>query len=121
MRRRVAPRPTTDGIAVPEPLIAGQCLEVWSPGGRDGDVFLATFRPYSDARSRWLWHALGAGPWDHHLVPAALDVPLGPWSWMDDDRDRRIAERGLPADWRPSPAHPDNFGDPLPLLRWQDR
>ena len=97
-RRRV----TDDaGDGLPSHLLAGRCVEVWSPDR--GDWHEAWTR-YGKARREW-----NAEHPDRPLV--ILDGQHAPWSYQYVRETRGeaclvewLVSRGLPADWVPSPA-----------------
>lgn len=114
MKRRREPVELHDASGMPLALLAGRCVEVW--GGPDRDAHTAR-RAWGDAKDRYL-RSHGINPLRARDVPASL-APHAVWSFdfyrqhRPHDLPDKLADRGLPPDWTPSPAHPDDFGEPI--------
>jgi hypothetical protein len=110
-------------VEVPDSLRAGCCIEIWASDygtePAEGDSYhvwehrrsLVAFRRFADARERWL-AKVGLTSDD---VPEMGNGTAWSFTEMADLAGRGcwLEERGLPPDWMPAPATPENFG-PLP-------
>jgi hypothetical protein len=130
-KRREAAAVEDGGI--PVCLLAGRCLDVWSPGVEPGgwpqpDWYRA-WRRWGLAREWWL-HDQGIDPWDHHAAPRGLAVHT-PWSFAfleEEDPEalrEALARHHLPAQWRPEDSAAEAIewiarGTP-PHAPWRDR
>lgn len=98
-------------------LLAGPCVELWcperTPADEWSDYAVTTWTRARNARRAWL--ELRGLNRNDESVPLPLRQASTPWSfdWLaghDPDRlARMLADRGLPADWEPTPV-------PAPLL-----
>lgn len=110
MRWLDPPEPATEDVDVPEELRAGACIEVWTDAKTLGEGFVAAYQAHGDARARFI-RSIGLGEQPaYRLLPAGLRVPTSPWSFAEghaadpEELAERLARRGLPPDWVPSPA-----------------
>lgn len=115
MRRR-PPDVSLDPDGIPLALLAGRCIEVWAgPGGDWHDAF----RRWADARRRYLSAQGLARNTPQAQLPEPLEVGVRPTPWsytylLAEDPERlaaKLAHLGLPPDWTPSPADPEDFGE----------
>lgn len=107
------PVPIASAALVPECLLAGPCIEVWDPTRRD---LLCAFTAHRQAVRLWLSrHRIGPAEYERH--PDGIKRMGTPWSYdiLAATAPERLAVtlawRGLPADWRPTPA-PAELGRP---------
>lgn len=112
MKRRAPETPPPPGDT-PLELLAGRCVEVWD--SENGDQYTA-WRGWQSASDRWLT-ARGIGLRDHETARSLGITGGAPWSFdfLANHNPAQLADtlarRGLPADWRPTPAPPlDTFG-----------
>lgn len=110
----VAAPPPTVGLTWHPALSAGRCIETWCPDLMDLDDQDRAVKAWTRFRNAARhWKALTADVWSQHpnLLPWWARGSGGPpWSfvYLRAGDPRRLAEvldrRGLPPDWRPSPA-----------------
>jgi hypothetical protein len=120
-RRQVVEPVAVDAEGVPDCLLAGSCLEVWTPGWKgDRDKrWYAARRLYKDAVDLYKQRH-GIGCWEHRRLPGSLKKGFMPWSFRylaENDPDRlagRLEFCGLPPDWQPTPAPPEWLETPAP-------